>query len=134
MCEGCGFNTSVLEPGSSPYDFCPKGGTFHLWHTKSYVFLGEQNSLNMQFGEPADFNPSGFENCSELHKHIRCSKICFKNKVFKKCFRRENIEKADVGQQLAVSFCDGRIYYDGTVIQEKRLVPYKLAVRFWVSG
>ena len=37
-----------------------------------YQTLGTKNGLDMTMGEPADFNPSGFENCSALHSHIRC--------------------------------------------------------------
>ena len=70
VCENCGFNTSVLEPGKSPYDFCPKGIFFGLKLDKNYD-LGMQNGLDMRLGEPADFNPSWFENCSKLLDHIR---------------------------------------------------------------
>ena len=34
-------------------------------------FAGVKNGVNMSVGEPADINPSGFENCSLLHSHIR---------------------------------------------------------------
>ena len=35
-------------------------------------------------------------------------------------YREESIDKADEGQQVAVSVCDGRIFYDGSVVQEQR--------------
>ena len=35
-------------------------------------------------------------------------------------YRKESIDKADEGQQVAVSVCDGRIFYDGSVVQEQR--------------
>ena len=38
---------------------------------KTKYILGEKNGLTMTFGEPLDVNPSGFENCSRLHSHIR---------------------------------------------------------------
>ena len=35
-------------------------------------------------------------------------------------FRQESIIEADEGQEVAVSIVDGRIFYDGSVVQEQR--------------
>ena len=43
--------------------------------------------------------------------------------------RNESICKADPGQAVALSVCDCRIYYDGSVIQEKRGVKLSQLVR-----
>ena len=35
-------------------------------------------------------------------------------------FRKYNIDEAEPGQAVAVSVNDGRIFYDGTLVQEQR--------------
>ena len=86
-------------------------------------FVGVKNGVDMSVGEPADINPSGFENCSILHSHIRFESTSLCNSIthrFASLIRTESITKADKGQAVAVSVCDCRIFYDGSVIQEKR--------------
>ena len=99
------------------------------------LLLGDRNGFNVRIGEVGDFNPAGLDNCGRLHSHVKYAYIHFFFLFYLCICRKHNIDDANKDQEVAVSVCDGRIFYDGSLVQEQRLstaMNKPLVITFYV--